>query len=359
MPASLSPRGSVKPCFRAALGADNVLEFLIYEEIGATFDWWTGESSGISAKSVKAEIDSAANYSSIRVRINSPGGDAFEGVAILNILKTQGKPVNVLIDGIAASAASIIAMAGDTIEMGSGAMMMIHQAWGVCIGNATDMSQMAGALSSVDKSIAKTYADRSGQDIAKISAMMSAETWLTADEAVELKLATSTQGEQPDGALAMARNFKALARFAHVPKNLKPEPAPADNQQVPVAPAAVIPPQETESMAEPNTQPTAGAPNPEPSVSLDQLRAQARGDNLEIIEICALAGRPQMAVDFIKANASPADARKQLIDLNAKAGDAAGINSHIEPEASTGARAESPVVAQAKKMANQQKGRTA
>jgi ATP-dependent protease ClpP protease subunit len=356
-------RASVKPFFRAALSTDNVLELMIYEDIGASFDWMSGEPSGVTAKGVKAQIDAAGNYSSIRMRINSPGGDAFEGIAILNILKTQGKPVNVMVDGIAASAASIIAMAGDTIEMGSGAMMMIHNASGVCFGNTSDMSQMAAALGTIDKSIAKTYADRTGMRIVDAAALMSAETWMSSTECVEKGFATGMQGgsDSPEGvdALSMAKNFKAMARFAHVPAELKQTAEEVQNSnKFAVASVAAIQPKET-TMAEPNTQTAdtttiqAAAPN------IDELRAQAQGESLEIIELCALAGKPTAALDFIRNKATAATVRKELAAANAKASEETTIHSHIEAESSTNARQESPVVAAARRLNEQQKGRAA
>ena len=120
---------SLKPFFRASVrNSTGVLEMMIYEQIGE--NWWSG--GGVTAKSVKQRIDAAGPFSRLTLRINSPGGDAFEGIAILNMLRAQGKPIDVYVDGIAASAASIIAMCGDTITMGWGAMMMIHDSAIAC-----------------------------------------------------------------------------------------------------------------------------------------------------------------------------------------------------------------------------------
>ena len=111
---------------------------------------------------MKQQIDEAGPFTRLAVRINSPGGDAFEGVAIHNLLRAQGKPVDVYVDGIAASAASIIAMAGDTRSMGSNTMMMIHNAWSSCTGYADDMRKMADTLDRVSTAVAQTYIDRAG-----------------------------------------------------------------------------------------------------------------------------------------------------------------------------------------------------
>ncbi len=213
-----------KPFFRAAVrndGGSGVLELMVYEQIGENF--WTGE--GVTAKNFKQRIDQAAGaFSRISLRINSPGGDAFEGVAILNLLRSLGKPVDVSVDGIAASAASIIAMAGDTISMGSGAMMMIHNAWIIAMGNAQELNKLAATLSTIDGAIAQAYVDRTGQKLDAVKAMMEAETWMGADECVEKGFATQKSNAPVAEAQNLARSFKSeLSRFSKVPANLQEE----------------------------------------------------------------------------------------------------------------------------------------
>src|SRR5258707_1945466 len=130
------------------------LELYVYDVIGADM---FGE--GITAASFTSAITDAGDISKITVRVNSPGGDAFEGLAIFNVLRGVGKPVNVLVDGLAASAASIVAMAGDTITMGEGSLMMIHNALCIAFGNAADMRKSADVLDTVSGSIADVYAN--------------------------------------------------------------------------------------------------------------------------------------------------------------------------------------------------------
>lgn len=222
----MTKRSTLKPCFRASMQSNGTLELLIYEDIGV--DWWTGE--GVTASSIKQEIDTAGPFTKIAVRINSPGGDAFEGVAIFNLLRGQGKPIDVFVDGIAASAASVVAMAGDTRTMGTGAMLMIHNAWTSCTGYADDMRKMADTLDSISASISQVYVTRGGVTQEKASELMSAESWLNASEAVELGLATGISEPVPDeavAALALARSFKALKRLKAVPATLQEdEPQP-------------------------------------------------------------------------------------------------------------------------------------
>jgi ATP-dependent Clp protease, protease subunit len=212
-----SPRSAAKPFFRAAVQSDGTLEMPVYEEIGEN-DWTGG---GVTATSVKQQMDDAGPYSKIVMRINSPGGDAFEGVAIHNLIRAQKKPVEVCIDGIAASSASIIAMAGDTITMGHNAMMMIHNAWSACVGDAADMRKTADTLDD-------------------IKALMDAETWMSADDCIREGFATQlAQDDDDDSAMALARQFKALGKLKHLPEQLKasgdPEPAPAPDPQDPTS----------------------------------------------------------------------------------------------------------------------------
>ena len=149
------------------------------------------------------------------MRLNSPGGDAFEGVAIFNVLKNYGKPVNVAVDGLAASAASIIAMAGDTITMGEGSMLMIHNAMGIAMGNASDLRQLADTLDSVSASIADIYVTRTGNSKTSVLDMMSAETWMSATEAVKNGFATTVAGK------GKVSNSFDLSAFKNTPEALK------------------------------------------------------------------------------------------------------------------------------------------
>ena len=156
-------------------------EVYIYDEIGM----W-----GVSAQDfARALADVDAD--NIDVRLNSPGGDAFDGIAIHNALRNHRAYVKVSVDGLAASAASIIAMAGDEIVMGAGSQMMIHDASGVCVGPAADMYEMAAVLDNLSDNLAAMYADKAGGDVAEWRDRMRAETWYGGAEAVSAGLADS------------------------------------------------------------------------------------------------------------------------------------------------------------------------
>lgn len=155
-------------------------EIHILEDIG--FDFWTG--GGVTAKSVEEQLRAAGKVD-ITVLINSPGGDLFEGVAIYNLLRMHPARVTVKIVGMAASAASIIAMAGDTVEMGEGTFIMIHNAWVCACGNRNDLRAVADYLEPFDAALREVYAARTGLGNDTLDEMLNAETWLTADAAIK------------------------------------------------------------------------------------------------------------------------------------------------------------------------------
>lgn len=192
-----------------AQAADNALVFDMFDVIGADMF-----GCGITAAMVKDAMDKNPSCSSITLNLNSPGGDAFEGVAIYNTLKAAGKPVCINVVGLAASAASIVAMAGDTVVMNTGTQMMIHGAMALCAGFAADMRKMADTLDQVSGSIADIYVNETGNSKRKITEMMDDETWMSAKEAVENGFATSTGSEN------RVQNTFDLSHFKNTPKEL-------------------------------------------------------------------------------------------------------------------------------------------
>lgn len=188
-------------------------ELLIYDVI----DSWMGVSAEQLARDVTA-IDDARE---ITVRINSPGGNAYDGVAILNSLRAHKGKVTVIIDGIAASAASFIAMAGDEIVMNRNAEMMVHNGHGIVMGGAEDMRKMADRLESVNANIASIYAERAGGTDEEWRAIMAAETWYSADEAVEAGLADRVEAKSSDD--KVKAHFD-LSLFNHAGRSAAPPP---------------------------------------------------------------------------------------------------------------------------------------
>lgn len=211
-------KSKIKRMFAAAKKA-TALELFVYDQIGA--DWYGG---GITPQSVTDAIKQAGEFDSITVHINSPGGSSFDGVAIHNILRQQGVPVNVVVEGLAASAAFTIAMAGDTIGVCDAAMLMLHNAWSFEAGDADALRKMADLLDKVSGTMRDMYAKRSGLSADDVAALMDAETWLTAEEAVAKGFATeniSTTPEKDKEAAALAAQFNLKKFCGNVPEKLK------------------------------------------------------------------------------------------------------------------------------------------
>lgn len=194
----------------------------IYDEIGG--------SLGVQASEFAEELQ-AITAPEIRVRINSPGGSLFDGLAIMNSLRHHPSRIVVYVDGIAASAASIVAMGGDEVVMMPGSEMMIHDAAAVQDGNAAEMAKMSTFLDRQSDNIADLYRLKGGGDVGEWRALMLAETWMFAREAVEMRLADRVEEpEEPDEEpeLADPRLARAhdLTRFGYRYAGRRAAPAP-------------------------------------------------------------------------------------------------------------------------------------
>ncbi len=188
-------------------------------------EWWGGVSPRAFALALRERA--AAGSGTIRVRVNSPGGSVFGGQAIAQAIREEGERVVVHVDGLAASAASVVAVAAPRVIMAPGAMMMIHRAWSIGVGNAADMRETADLLEKIDGTIAEAYAARSGREVAGHMAQMSAETWFTAAEAVAEGLADEVAPEAPRakaGAEARAWDLSTFARAPAAPPPCPPAP---------------------------------------------------------------------------------------------------------------------------------------
>lgn len=166
---------------------DHAAEILIYEMIG--YDWWTGE--GVTLDRVREELEKFENVDQIDIRINSPGGDVFEGVAIYNILKNHKAKKTVYIDGIAASIASIIALCGDEVVMGAGAMLMIHEPWTYTAGNRYQLKEIEQSLEAIASELADIYVNSSDLSKDEVFELMKKDSYLGASYCIEHGFATS------------------------------------------------------------------------------------------------------------------------------------------------------------------------
>lgn len=181
-------------------------EVLLYEDVGGWF--------GVTADMFAREIKELGDVSTINLRINSNGGNVFDGVAIYNYLKSHKARVEVDIDGLAASIASIIAMAGDEIRMGDNAWLMIHDPWIVTGGTAGDLRETADMMDGIRDTLLDTYMKRATSKREEISDMMTAETWMNAGDALEHGLIDKTTES-----LQVAASVKT-DWFKHIPQAL-------------------------------------------------------------------------------------------------------------------------------------------
>lgn len=203
--------------------AGEAVELVLYGAIGDAF----AETGVVAADVVKA-LNQHGRAKRIDVYVNSPGGNAFDGQAIYAALARHPGKVTVHVDGMAASAASIIAMAGDSIRMATGSLMMIHDPWTFALGNAVEMRKAADDLDRLRVSMADVYAARTGRKREEIEEAMSAETWFSAADAVAYGLATEVVAAKRAAACAVPdeirARFRALPVLAASPP---PSPSPA------------------------------------------------------------------------------------------------------------------------------------
>lgn len=202
-------------------------ELYIYGEIAGTQDW----GDEITPQMMQEQLN-ALDGADLDIYINSGGGEVFAGQAIYSMLKRYSGKKTVHIDGIAASIASVIAMAGDKIIMPENAMMMIHKAWSVCIGNSDDMQKLANDLIKLDGVIAGVYAAKTGKEAEEIAEAMANETWFTAAEAVEYGIADEIEDGKAIAAsisgdiLSINGQSIDLREYKNPPKALAAEPEP-------------------------------------------------------------------------------------------------------------------------------------
>lgn len=201
---------------RAAADSDNTIS--IFDVVGR--DYW---DEGVTAKRISGALR-AMNGADVIVNINSPGGDMFEGLAIYNLLREYQGKVTVKVLGIAASAASVIAMAGDDIQIGRGAFLMIHNCWVIAMGNRHDFEEISVSLEPFDNAMADIYASRSGLSIETVHQLMDAESYIGGSDAVEKGLADSllsadavTDGD--DSPAAALRKLDALLAKTNTPRS--------------------------------------------------------------------------------------------------------------------------------------------
>lgn len=305
----------MRPCFSfKAATATAPAVLAIDDEIG----FW-----GLQAKDFRESLN-AISAKELHVEINSPGGDVFAGTAMFNMLRAwakDGKQVVTKVSGVAASIASVIFLAGDKRVMPKNTFAMVHQPWTFAMGNADDLREQADTLEKIGGGMVKTYMDRTGLSEDEVNALLAQDTWLSADEALEKGFATEISDE-----------IKATAKFdmarAQLPENVqavfKAEEAKPDD----IGGGSGDVEQEDNPLAEQIEALAVKAQladyAPLWAVACTSLAdAQAKIANArEIRALCAVAKKPEMAAELIKADKPVAEARAQIADVLAKADEA-------------------------------------
>ena len=202
------------PGFYSFKAKGSEAEIIIYGDIG---DSWFG---GVTAKQFADDLKAAGNVATINLRLNSAGGDVFEGLTIYRRLVDHKAKIVVHIDGIAASIASVIAMAGDEIRIAEAGQLMIHNAWGIALGDADKMRTMAALLDTTSASLRDVYTARTSNTADQVTAWMDAETWFTGEEAKKHGFADHVV----ENMRMAARLDTAKHQFKNIPKALTETP---------------------------------------------------------------------------------------------------------------------------------------
>ncbi|MDR6445586.1 ATP-dependent protease ClpP protease subunit [Paraburkholderia terricola] len=323
-----------------------VAEIRIYDEIG----FW-----GTDAKTFIAQLDAAAaSATEVIVAVNSPGGDVFDAFAIYNALRRHAGKVTARVDGVAASAAGLVVMAGDQVVMPENAMLMIHNPWTIALGSAADLRSTADMMDKARDGILAAYRRKSGQTDGELTAMMDAETWLTALEAQSLGFCDVI--EEPVRLAASTNAAGLLARFKNSPEPVQAlveaegdasssPPADPPSNDPPGDPPAPIPP-EPAPPAENPPAPASQDPGPvavreepgvlaahvfnacraanvsmcaESIVTLTALKDRATIDAAirnatDIAGLCLAAKLPELTARFVGDGLNPDQVRARLFD---------------------------------------------
>lgn len=211
-----------KPFTIKAKAGDTSAQILIYDQIG--LDWWTG--NGITATSFSKALDELpTSVKNVDLRVNSPGGDVFEGMTIFNRIKQKkGVKFTAYVDGLAASIASVIVLAADTVVMGEGAMYMIHKPWSITMGTNLEFDKMSQRLLDIEDQMLSIYKNNSDLSRDEIRQMVEEETWINSENAVKYGFADSIAGDaMPIAASAMSmmwmknspKDYKSLTSVTH------------------------------------------------------------------------------------------------------------------------------------------------
>lgn len=299
--------------------AGHAAEIAIFDEIGL----W-----GITAKQFITDLR-AIDAETIKLSISSPGGSVFDALAMNNALRLHAATIDVTVLGVAASAASLVAMAGDTITMPENSFMMVHNPLNFAYGNAADMREMADVLDKIGAGLVATYVARTGQSDEKIRALLDAETWMSAAEAIALGFADAIEP-----ALKVAASFD----LDRVPDNVRAmitpaaaaDPAPAAAPDPRALAASII-----AKAAKAGLGALADAFLLDGTVTDETQADQAIAAAVEITAVCKAGGLPDLAPDLIRARVPVDTVRARMIDARATLDRVSHVATHIpQPKSS-------------------------
>ena len=305
-------------------------EIVLSGDVGDMSGWYLGED-GFSSSDVILALAQVGDANDVTIRLNSGGGIATEGSAIHSAIARHTGKVTMIVEGVAASAASVVAMAGDDVVMSLGAILMIHDPAGLTIGTAKDHQDQINSLNALGDAMASIYAAKSGQSAGACRADMAAETWMTAEQAVAKGYADRVEGAPANDdnpqpvepapfayrayrhapekivALADARNWPR--RLPHAAQETRTMPKPKAEQSVPAEPGATPAPVEPkpETVPEPVAE-----PKDDPVTDTKTEPTFSRADAAEIAEICANGGAPSMTAALIREGVTAAVARDRV-----------------------------------------------
>lgn len=303
------------PIFNAKKVSNSTGELTIYAPIEDEESWWY---DSVSPKGVMRALKNLGNVDEVVVRINSPGGSVFAGLAIYQYLKDHKASVTVKVDGLAASAASVIMMAGDKIIMGTGAMVMAHNPWTIAMGEAKDFRDTADMLDKTQASIISVYKERTGKSEEDLKAMMDATTWMTADDAVSLGFADEVDRNNKvsasikNGIATFGNQRFDLRAFASIPP-LAEEEEPETEE--PLEPELQKEPAPESAKGEDTVKDLAELQAKYPDIFRAAIEQGASRERARINDLNALADAPGAAEIVAKAIAEGGTAAQAALDI--------------------------------------------
>lgn len=303
-----APTATATKFWNVATVGDDEAEITLYGDVMSRqpTDWWTGEPEPglyITPEGFMEDLAAVKDKGHITVKLNSCGGDLYTGIAIHNALKALSGEVNVVVEGIAASAASVIMCAGDTVTVYPGSLVMIHGVsvflWDAL--NIQDMKQLMKGMDASERAVAEIYNAKTGIAVDTLRGMMTKETWLTGREALEKGFADNLLEDEEDPDMSMSHDRKVLYvnGIGHNVEGLRHIPGTIPIQQS-AKPAA-------------NKRPTNRAAKPEGGknhMTLEELKAQEPDLVSQIEQAATNAAKAQASADAVTAE------RKRLADID-------------------------------------------